>query len=84
MDLGWSTPSEKDNPIEKLRTMAYKHILGVQKQTANVGVLLELGRVSMQTFAVKAAIKNWERIKTGKINEILKNSHVIAENNELP
>ena len=47
--------------------MACKQILGVQKQTTNIGVLLELGRVPLQNFAIKAAIKNWERIKTGKI-----------------
>ena len=46
--------------------MACKNILGVQKQTMNVAVLLELGRIPMQIFAVKAAIKNWERINQGK------------------
>ncbi len=37
----------------------------------------------LQNFAIKAAIKNWERIESGKINEILKNSHTIAKNAEL-
>ena len=61
---------EKYNPIEKLHFMACKQILGVQKQTTNVGVLLELGRIPLQNYVIKAAIKNWERIKNGKINTI--------------
>ena len=64
--------------------MACKHILGVQKQTTNIGVLLELGRVPMQTFAVKAAIKNWERINKGKTGELLKTNHNLAKREKLP
>ena len=75
---------EKCNPIEKLHFMVCKQILGVQKQTTNVGVLLELGRIPLQNFAVKAAIKNWERIKKGNINGILMNSHIDAIFNNLP
>ena len=81
---GLKVPEEKYNPIEKLHFMACKQILGVQKQTTNIGVLLELGRVPLQNFAVKAAIKNWERIRTGKINEVLKNNHANAMLDELP
>ena len=43
---------ENNNPIEKIHIMACKYILVVQKQTTNVGVLLEIGRL-----AIKAAIK---------------------------
>ena len=75
---------EKYNPIEKFHYMVCKQILGVQKQTTNVGVLLELGRVPLQNFAIKAAIKNWERIKGPKTNEILKSSHTIGIANNLP
>ena len=64
--------------------MACKQILGVQKQTTNVGVLLELGRIPMQKFAIKAAIKNWERIEGGKTNPILLRSHNDAIIDELP
>ena len=35
----------KNNPIENLHMMMCKQLLGVQKQTTNIGVLLELGRV---------------------------------------
>ena len=48
---------EKYNPIEKFHYMVCKQVLGVQKQTTNVGVLLELGRVPLRNFAIKAAIK---------------------------
>jgi hypothetical protein len=61
----------KNNPIENLHMMMCKHILGVQKQTTNVGVLLELGRIPLNLFASKFAIKNWERMKKGIGNEIL-------------
>ena len=81
---GLKAPEEKYNPIEKLHFMACKQILGVQKQTTNVGVLLELGRVPLQNFAIKAAIKNWERIKAGGVNELLKNSHNSARVDGLP
>ena len=47
----------KNNPIEKMYYMACKHILGVQKQTTNIGVLLELGRIPLQSYAIEAAIK---------------------------
>ena len=49
-----------------------------------MGVLLELGRVPFQNFAIKAAIKNWERIRAGKINGILRDSHACARIDELP
>ena len=49
-----------ENPIEKFHRMACKQILGVQKQTTNIGVLLELGRIPLQTYAIRAAIQNWE------------------------
>ena len=75
---------EKYNPIEKFHYMACKQVLGVQKQTANVGVLLELGRVPLQNFAIKAAIKNWERIRKGGVNAILWNSHVGAVREGFP
>ena len=81
---GFKALDEKYHPIEKFHNMACKQILGVQKQTTNVGVLLELGRIPLQNFAVKAAIKNWERIKSGKINPILLSSHNDAIIDELP
>ena len=61
----------KTNPIENLHMMISKQLLGVQKQTTNIGVLLELGRVPLPLKAVKLAIKNWERIKQQKANMLL-------------
>ena len=54
---------DKKNPIEKFHYMVCKQILGVQKQTTNIGVLLELGRLPIKMFAIKSVIKNWERMK---------------------
>ena len=48
----------KCNPIENLHMMMCKQILGVQKQTTNIGVLLELGRTPMYLYAAKFAVKN--------------------------
>ena len=61
----------KNNPIENLHMMMCKQLLGVQKQTTNIGVLLELGRIPLCVYASKNAIKNWERIRIGNGNEIL-------------
>ena len=61
---------KKPNPIETFQHMACKHILGVQKKTSNIGVLLELGRIPFQIFASKASIKNRERIKSGRVNPL--------------
>ena len=61
----------KSNPIENLNMMMCKKILGVQKQTTNIGVLLELGKVPMHMYAAKFSVKIWERIKKGQGNNIL-------------
>ena len=61
----------KNNHIENLHMMICKSLLGVKKQTTNVGVLLELGRIPLHIYASKFAIKNWERIRMGIGNEIL-------------
>ena len=64
--------------------MICKQIIGVQKQTTNIGVLLELGRVPMHFYAKKFAIKNWERIKRGKANSILLASYTDSTEENLP
>ena len=65
----------KNNPIENLHMMMCKQILGVQKQTTNIGVLLELGRTPLSLSAIKFAIKNWERIHLEQGNELLVNGY---------
>ena len=52
----------QNNPIENVYQSCLKQILGVRKQTTNVGVLLELGQVPLSLYAIKNAIKNWARI----------------------
>ena len=74
----------KENSIAKFHYIAFKHILGVQKQTTNIGVLLEIGRIPIQTYAIKAAIKNWERIKSKQINTHLYTSYKNASKDNLP
>ena len=61
----------KSNPIENLQMMMCKQILGVQRQTTNIGVQLELGQVPLSYHAVKLAVKNWERIRQRKANSLV-------------
>ena len=72
-----------NNPLEKLDIMICKQILGVQRQTTNIGVLLELGRVPFQMYAIKYAIKNWERIRNNCANKLLSSSFGDAINENL-
>ena len=72
------------NPIENLHMMMCKQILGVQKQTTNIGVLLELGRVPLSLYAKKLAIKNWERAKRGRANCVLQASYKDSIRENLP
>ena len=62
---------KQSNPIENYYMSMLKQILGVHKQTTNIGVLLELGRVPIVFEAKKLSIKNWERIKKGEGNSLL-------------
>ena len=70
----------KFNPIENLSMMICKILLGVQKSTTNIGVLLELGRIPMQLYAIKFSVKNWERIRKKKANNLLLDSYQDAMN----
>ena len=74
----------KNNSIENLHIMMCKHILGVQKQTTNIGVLLELGKVPIHFEAVKLSVKNWERIRLGQANEFLLTSYYNSMTEKLP
>ena len=51
-----------NNPIEKIQNSFLKQLLGVQTQTATIGILLETGNVPLSLYAQKASIKNWDRI----------------------
>ena len=66
----------QNNPIENVFLSFCKQLLGVQKQTTNIGVLLELGQIPITLLAQKNAIKNWIRIVTKtKCNENVINSY---------
>ena len=63
-----------NNPIETAHMRFCKDLLGVQKQTTNVGVLLELGEVPLTVLAQNNCIKNFSRIKIVKqANSLLTN-----------
>ena len=75
-DFGEILKLPQNNPIENLHLSFCKQLLGVQKQTTNIGVLLELGQVPLTIDAIKNAIKNWVRIAShNKCNEMIIKSH---------
>ena len=69
----------KRNPIENLHLTFFKNILGVQRNTTNTGVLLELGRIPLTITAQKQAVKNWDRIRQSKANQLVKSSYEAAK-----
>ena len=63
-----------NNPIENLYISFCKQLLGVQKQSTNDGVLLELGQFPLIILAKKRATKNWVRMTTNEnCSDILQN-----------
>ena len=73
----------QNNPIENVHMSFCKQLLGVQKQTTNIGVLLELGLIPLKLFAIKNAIKNWGRIasKTQCNDMVIKSyANAVAQN----
>ena len=73
-----------NNPIENTHIKFCKDLLGVQKQTTNVGVLLELGRVPIMIQGKKNCIKNWKRIHVdGKANVLVLLSHLESIENKM-
>ena len=73
-----------NNPIENIHIRFCKDLLGVQRQTTNIGVLLELGRVPIMLYGKKNCIKNWGRIHiVGSANKILIWSHLNSLENNL-
>ena len=55
-----------NNPIDRLFNSVCRQMLGVQKNTSTIGVLLEVGRVPLSLSSVKATVKNWEMLRVGK------------------
>ena len=54
------------------------------KQTTNVGVLLELGRETLDIECIKFVIKIWERIKGGNTNKLIVDSYNSALGEGMP
>ena len=74
----------KNNPLDTLYLSFCKQLLGVQKQTTNVGVLLELGMVPLHLYAKKNAIKNWNRIaKLKQANRLMALSYTNSISEQL-
>ena len=74
-----------NNPIENMYMKFCKMLLGVQKQTCNTGVYLELGTFPIMFYGVKNCIKNWFRIhKKENANYLLLKTHKMAIQNNLP
>ena len=75
----------KNNPIENMFVKFSKALLGVQKQTSNIGINLELGAVPIMFYGIKNCIKNWHRIhKKKEANTILLSVYEMAIENNLP
>ena len=74
----------RNNPIEIFYMSMLKQVLGVQKQTTNDGVFLELGMTPLSFDAKKISIKNWERIIRGKANILLMESYQESLELDLP
>ena len=65
----------KNNPVENLYMQFCRQVLGVQKNTTSIGVLLEIGRTPLKLEAQRLSLKNWERIKNGKANTLVTSSY---------
>ena len=75
----------KNNPIENMYMTFCKALLGVQKQTSNIGTLLELGAVPIMFYGIKNCLKNWYRIhKKGEANSLLLDIHQMVTQHNLP
>ena len=73
-----------NNPIENTHMRFCKDLLGVQRETTNIGVLLDLGRVPIMLYGRKNCIKNWYRIHIlGRTNELVLSTHNVSIENGL-
>lgn len=68
-DIWGNSKLDEKSPIEQVHIKFCKQLLQVGKQTSNIGVKAELGRISLTTIAKINSIKNWIRISqtTGNI-----------------
>ena len=69
-----------NNPIDRLFNSVCRQMLGVQKYTSTIGVLLEVGRVPLSLSSVKTTVKNWERLRVGTPLILLSYQNALAKN----
>ena len=74
----------KNSPISRFHMSFCKQLLGVCKQTSTNGVLLELGLTPILFSAIKATVKNWERIRKHNCNKLLLAAYNEARLSKLP
>ena len=74
----WGCLKLPKNPIEILHMQFCRQILGVQRNTTNNGVSLELGCTPLVLEARELSIKNWGRIKKGEGNFLINESYANA------
>ena len=73
-----------NNPIENTHMRFCKDVLGVQRQSTHIGVLLELGRIPTMLYGKVNCIKNWGRIHiVSRANDIVILTHHISIRNRL-
>ena len=77
-------PTHSKNPVEIMQMKVFKQILGVRTQTTNLGVLLELGKCTLDLECIKFGVKNWERIRKGDANSLIVDSYKDASKEGLP
>ena len=81
----WGTLKQpKNSPIERVHISFHKQLLGVRQQTPTDGVHLELGSFPITLNAIKAAVKNWERIRQYNCNDLLMATYEEATMDNLP
>ena len=68
---GFLIKQRNGSTIELIHYRFLKQLLGVQQQTSNTGVLLEMGRFPLAIFAKRNCVKNWERIARENCNKLL-------------
>ena len=72
----WSIVVFSRTQRSPIHTYLLKELPGVQKQTTNLVVLLEVDMVSLSIYEKKNCFKNWERIAIReKENALLHNSY---------
>ena len=82
-DFWGSLKHPKNSPVECVHLSFHRQLLGVRKQTNTVAVHLELNSTPLMFNAIKASVKNWERIKQNSCNVVLRDAYEEATREKL-